>query len=106
MKTVIAVIAVIVLFLSLILFLIKRALSPDKMRREGIFLRRKFDSLGDMKGMSKEDIIAVVGNLSSVIDIGNSQILLWSEIGFHITISFRKDGVFEYVTHKAIDERI
>lgn len=68
---------------------------------KGIFLPRKFVSLGVLVGKSKEEIISVAGQPNHVSTQPNGKMLLqWISKGYHIALLF--DGeICEAVTHES-----
>ena len=71
-------------------------------RTPGVALSKKFVSLGDMKGMTYEQIKSVVGPCSSISDIGNGQKLRqWIATGYHIALVFDSDDKMIKISHEA-----
>ncbi|MFJ8210415.1 hypothetical protein [Streptomyces sp. NPDC096033] len=58
-------------------------------------LQRKFQSLGDTSGKTKDEIIAVVGQANSYAPLEDGAYLLqWVQGGYHIAIVFGPDHLF------------
>ncbi len=55
-----------------------------------VSLQKKFVGLGNMAGLTKAEIIAVVGQPNSVTTIGPDMTLLqWQRDGYHIALIFQ-----------------
>lgn len=67
----------------------------------GQSLAGRFQSLGNMTGKTKDEIIAVVGppNSSSAMADGG-QLLQWLQAGYHIAIAFDANGIFVGIQHE------
>ena len=59
-------------------------------RLPGRGLQQQFQSLGDMKGMDKNDIIKKCGNHQSVSHIEGGTVCSWSSTGYLISLVFDK----------------
>jgi urease gamma subunit len=68
---------------------------------QGKELRRKFEALGELKGKTKQEIIAAVGSPSAISGAADGKTLCqWMKTGFHIGLIF--DGeVCEGISHMA-----
>ncbi len=67
-------------------------------------LHQKFESLGDMTGKTKDEIIAVVGPPTSVSELPDGKTLLqWQTTGCHMALRFDGD-VFDGITHEHLAE--
>jgi predicted membrane channel-forming protein YqfA (hemolysin III family) len=58
-------------------------------------LSQKFVSLGDMTGLTKQQIIEIVGPPNSSHYLLNQQILTWQSPGYMITIIFYANDIFQ-----------
>jgi hypothetical protein len=68
---------------------------------QGKELRRKFETLGELKGRTKQEIVAVVGHPSAVSGAADGKTLCqWMKTGFHIALVFNGD-VCEGISHMA-----
>jgi hypothetical protein len=64
-------------------------------------LHARFLSLGDMTGMTRAQIAAVVGNPSSISAAAGGNVLLqWMATGCHMALLFGPDGKFIGITHQ------
>lgn len=64
-------------------------------------LHGRFVSLGDMTGMTLDEIIAAVGPPSSRSSMGSGRTLLqWQATGCHAALLFGPDGRFIEITHQ------
>lgn len=64
-------------------------------------LHARFLSLGDMTGMTRDQIVAVVGTPSSISAAAKGNVLLqWITTGCHMALLFGRDGKFIAVTHQ------
>ena len=64
-------------------------------------LHERFKALGNMAGMTSDQIIAAVGNPSSVSSMAHGQILLqWQGTGCHMALLFGPDGKLLKITHE------
>jgi hypothetical protein len=80
---------------GLVLFIIIGAL----VRASGNSLARRFESLGDMKGMDIHDIIRVVGSPQSESQMANgTRLFQWQATGYHVALRFAGDKCLG-VTH-------
>jgi len=67
----------------------------------GRVLSLRFATLGDMRGKTEGEIIAVVGPPSSVSSMAFGQSLLqWQATGYHIALLFDAGGRFLKITHE------
>ena len=67
-------------------------------------LHQKFESLGDMTGKTKDEIIAVVGPPTSVSELPDGKTLLqWQTTGCHMALRFDGDA-FDGITHEHLAE--
>src|SRR5260221_6900713 len=61
----------------------------------------EFRALGDMTGKTSDEIIAAVGNPSSMSSMAHDQTLLqWQETGCHMALLFGPDGKLLKITHQ------
>jgi hypothetical protein len=64
-------------------------------------LHARFLSLGDMTEMTRAQIVAVVGNPSSIsAAAGGNALLQWITTGCHMALLFGSDGKFIAITHQ------
>jgi len=64
-------------------------------------LHQRFVSLGDMRGKTADEIIAVVGNPSSISSMAAGRTLLqWQATGCHMALLFGPDGKMVKITHQ------
>ena len=64
-------------------------------------LHARFRSLGDMRGMTRAQIVAVVGNPSSISAAASgNQLLQWITTGCRVALLFGPDDKFIAVTHE------
>lgn len=89
------------IFIILLSIAIIIALRPSKKFAKSIRLEKNFASLGDMKGMSKQEIISKVGEPNTVCHISDSEILQWRDVTFYIAIYFDPKGMFSGITYKS-----
>ena len=69
-------------------------------RSQGASLNQKFHSLGDMRGRTMEDIIAVVGPPNSRSTVGNGRVICqWIQSGYHIALIFT-DDICDGISHE------
>jgi hypothetical protein len=66
----------------------------------GKALASKFDSLGTLKGKTKEEIMRVAGTPTSVSAMANGQLLQWLKAGYHISLLFDGSGICQGVSHE------
>lgn len=67
----------------------------------GRSLARSFARLGSMTGKTADQIISAVGSPNSRSSMALGKTLLqWQATGYHISILFDVNGVFEKVTHE------
>ena len=57
----------------------------------GVVLQKNFQSLGNMKGMKKSDIIKKCGNFNSIEYIENGTICQWSTTNYSISLIFNQN---------------
>ncbi len=96
-----AILAVSVVLVAIALYYLFK---PRNKYAKGIKLEKKFDSIGSMKGMKKQEVISKVGEPPySTTDIFSGQLLQWHEVGFNIAIFFHAHGTFSSITHKEIN---
>ena len=68
---------------------------------QGKELRRKFETLGELKGKTKQEIVAAVGHPSAVSAAADGKTLCqWMKTGFHIVLVFNGD-LCEGISHMA-----
>jgi hypothetical protein len=64
-------------------------------------LHTRFLALGNMTGMTADEIIASVGPPSSVSSMASGQTLMqWQEAGCHMALLFDTNGQFVKITHQ------
>jgi len=81
---------------GLILYAITRVL----VRLPGVYIRRKFNKVGTLRGKSFHTIVAIVGSPTSRSVTGNGKTLYqWMATGYHIALLFDGD-ICEGVTHE------
>jgi hypothetical protein len=81
---------------GLILFAVISAL----VRAPGNLLQKKFGSLGQLPGKTREEIIAVVGPPNSVSAAGDGKTLLqWMAPGYHVALLFEGEACLG-ITHE------
>ena len=70
-------------------------------KAQGRALQKKFVELGTLKGRTKAEIIAAVGNPQSVsARAGGGTLLQWLATGYHIALIFDADGICQGVSHE------
>jgi hypothetical protein len=66
----------------------------------GLVLQKKFETLGQLPGRTKEEIVAVVGQPNSISTLPDGKTLLqWQQSGYHIALQF-SDGRCDSITHQ------
>ena len=71
-------------------------------RIPGAALSKKFVALGELKGKTKAEIIAAVGNPSAISAAAEGKTLIqWRATGYHIALLFDTDDVCLGITHNA-----
>lgn len=58
--------------------------------------RREFKRLailGELKGKTIDDIVAEIGEPDSRLPIANGDFCQWVQFGYHLSLTFDKDGV-------------
>ncbi len=81
---------------------ISAAFQQSNVTAPGLELHQKFVSLGNMTGMTKDQIIAVVGQPSSISALPEGRTLLqWQATGCHMALQFNGD-LFEAITHEHV----
>ncbi len=79
---------------------ISAAIQQANVTTPGRELHQKFESLGDMTGKTKDEIIAVVGPPTSTSALPEGKTLLqWQATGCHMALRFA-DDVFDGITHE------
>lgn len=81
----------VITFISAILLY---ALIKSAVKSKGKKLQRKFISLGNMTGKTKQEIIAKCGNFKSIQNIQGGSICVWMETGYIMTLQFDNNDVF------------
>lgn len=75
--------------LGLILFV----LLATGVRQPGRRLERRFQSLGELPGRTRDEIVAAVGQpTGQSIMTGGGLLLRWDVTGYHIAVGFSPDG--------------
>lgn len=69
-------------------------------RRDAVNLSRRFMSLGDMYGKSRQQIVDTVGEPTTVSYLGRAQLLQWQVPGYHIALRIDDCGMFAGITHE------
>lgn len=70
--------------------------------RAGKILQQKFIQLGQLKGMTRAQIIGAVGSPSAQSSMpGGGQLLQWVADGYHIALCFDLHGVCMGVSHES-----
>lgn len=88
---------VVALLGGFILFVVIGAL----VRASGNSLARRFDSLGDLRGMNVHDIIRVVGNPQAESQMANgTRLIQWQVTGCHVALLFAGDECLG-ITHQS-----
>jgi hypothetical protein len=78
-----------VFIIPLLLGLVLYALISAGVRSKGTQLGKKFQSIGDMKGKTLDEIRAVVGDPVSTSNVGNGKTLYqWAAPGFSVALLF------------------
>ncbi len=69
----------------------------------GEVLKQKFRDLGDLRGKSLEEIVAVVGTAQSLSGAADGRtIVQWMSAGYHIALIFDADAKCEGVSHETL----
>lgn len=83
---------------------ISAAMQQANVTAPGRELHQKFESLGDMTGKTKDEIIAVVGAPTTVSELPDGKTLLqWQATGCHMALRFAGD-LFDGITHEHLAE--
>lgn len=84
--------------------IISAAMQHANVTAPGRELHQKFVSLGNMTGKTKSEIIAVVGQPSSISALPDDKTLLqWQATGCHMALRFAGD-VFDGITHQHLSQ--
>ncbi len=74
---------------------------PWRFRAPGRALRKRFVSLGSLKGRTRKEIVKVVGQPSTETPLPDGRTLLqWRATGYHIALVFERNGRCFGVTHE------
>lgn len=77
-----------------VLGLIGYAIMSTAVRMPGQNLNQKFVSLGNLKGKTLDQIVAVAGKPTAVSSLANGNILYqWQATGYHIAILFDSNNI-------------
>lgn len=83
---------------------ISAAFQQSNVTAPGRELHARFTSLGDMTGKTKAEIVAVVGQPTSVSELPEGKELLqWQATGCHVALRF-SGGQFDGITHEHLAE--
>ena len=86
--------------IAIISGLVLYAVINELVKAPGRSLQRKFVSLGNIKGKSKNQIISVVGPPKSFSAAPNGKTLCqWMATGYHVALIFNGD-ICEGITHE------
>jgi len=69
-------------------------------RRDAANLSRRFLSLGNMYGKSRQQIVDTVGEPTTVSYLGRAQLLQWQVPGYHIALRIDDHDMFAGITHE------
>jgi hypothetical protein len=87
--------------IALILAVLVTLIVPWIFRSPGRALRKRFISLGTLKGMTRREIEKVAGPPNQVTPLPDGRTLLqWRATGYHIALVFEKNGRCFGVTHE------
>ncbi len=90
-----------VALIALVVATVVALVIPIYVRRPGRVLRKRFVSLGTLKGKRRKEIIKVAGEPSIVTTLpGGRELLQWRATGYHIALVFAKNGTCDGVTHE------
>src|SRR5688572_587665 len=67
----------------------------------GSTLANRFQRLGSLSGLSKEEIVRRVGLPQSIQSTPTGQLVKWNTVGFQVAIRFDKEGKFEGMTYSS-----
>jgi hypothetical protein len=68
-------------------------------------LHKKFVSLGNMTGKTRDEIIAVVGQPTSISELaGGKTLLQWQATGCHMAVRFA-GNMFDGITHQHLPKQ-
>lgn len=81
---------VVTFILGILLYVIIKSAVKSKGKK----LQRKFISLGNMTGKTKQEIIAKCGNFKSIKNIQGGSICVWMDTGYIMTLQFDSNDVF------------
>jgi len=74
---------------------------PWLFRAPGRALRKRFVSLGSLKGRTRKEIVKVVGQPGTETALPDGRTLLqWRATGYHIALVFERNGRCFGVTHE------
>lgn len=81
--------------------LVLYAIIDASVKAPGNALRAKFAELGELKGKTRQQIIAAVGPPNSVsAGAEGRQVIQWIVTSYHVALVFDADGVCEGVSHE------
>lgn len=88
---------IVVLLGGFVLFVLIGAM----VRSGGNRLARRFDSLGDVRGMDVNDIVRAVGNPQAETQMANgTRLVQWQAPGYHVALLFAGDECLG-ITHQS-----
>jgi hypothetical protein len=88
-------------FIALVVAMLLTLIVPWAFRAPGRALRKRFVSLGSLKGRTRKEIEKAVGppNQETLLPDGRT-LLQWRATGYHIAVVFEKNGRCFGVTHE------
>jgi hypothetical protein len=90
-----------VALIALVVVMLLTLIVPWAFRAPGRALRKRFVSLGSLKGRTRKEIVKVVGPPSTETPLPDGRTLLqWRATGYHIALVFEKNGRCFGVTHE------
>ena len=86
---------------ALIVAMLLTLIVPWILRAPGRALRKRFVSLGSLKGRTRKEIVRIVGQPNTETRLPDGRTLLqWRATGYHIALVFEKNGRCFGVTHE------
>jgi hypothetical protein len=87
--------------IALVVAVVLTLLVPWAFRAPGRAMRKRFISLGSLKGKTRKEIVKVVGAPSQETPLPDGRTLLqWRATGYHIALVFEKNDRCFGVTHE------
>jgi hypothetical protein len=81
------------------------AFAQGNVTAPGRQLHQKFVSLGTIAGKTKDEIIAVAGQPTSISSLGNGKTLLqWQATGCHVALRFNGE-ICDGITHQHLSQQ-